>query len=140
MTGNASIIVRIVENWNAFIILHVILDFLHFTTNVTPSVRPSQTYNPCVYVDAPLPYSLITNIATQLFGRNLLRNLCDILQTWDTEWFEQYSLSYWNVIYMHIFWFENIFITLRSDRYITSDHTFGGGSEVVKQPGVRFVT
>ena len=42
MTGNASIIVCIVENWNAFIILHVILDISCFTTNVTPSVRPSQ--------------------------------------------------------------------------------------------------
>ena len=42
MTGNASIIVHIVENWNALIILQVILDFLCFTTNVTPSVRPSQ--------------------------------------------------------------------------------------------------
>ena len=31
MTRNASIIVRFVENWNAFIIIHVILDFLHFT-------------------------------------------------------------------------------------------------------------
>ena len=30
MTGKASIIVRIVENWNAFIILHVILDFFTF--------------------------------------------------------------------------------------------------------------
>ena len=42
MTRNASITVRIVENWNAFIILHVILDFLRFTTNATSSVRPSQ--------------------------------------------------------------------------------------------------
>ena len=32
MTGNASIIVRIVENRNAFIILHLILDFLYLTT------------------------------------------------------------------------------------------------------------
>ena len=99
------------RNWNAFIILHVILDFLHLTTNVTPSVRPSQTYNPCVYVDAPLPYSLITNIATQLLGGNLLRNLFDIRQTWDTEWFEQYWINYFNVIYMHIFWHQNIFLT-----------------------------
>jgi hypothetical protein len=28
--GNASIIVRIVENWYSFIIIHVILDFLTF--------------------------------------------------------------------------------------------------------------
>ena len=33
MPGNASIIVRIVENWNAFIIIHVILDFIHYTTD-----------------------------------------------------------------------------------------------------------
>ena len=32
MPGNASIIVHIVENWSAFIIIHVILDFLNFTT------------------------------------------------------------------------------------------------------------
>jgi hypothetical protein len=111
MTGNASIIVHIAENWNPLIILQVILDFLRFTTNTTPSVRPSQTYNPCVYVDVPLPFSLMTNIATQLLGRNLLRNLFDILHSWDTELFEQYSINYLNVIYMYIFWFEMIFIT-----------------------------
>ena len=48
MTGIASIIVCIVESWSAFIIIHIILDFLHFTTNATPSVRPSQHY-PCRY-------------------------------------------------------------------------------------------
>ena len=42
MPENASIIVHIVENWKAFIIIHVILDFLHYTTKVPPSVRPSQ--------------------------------------------------------------------------------------------------
>ena len=42
MTGNASIIAPIAGNWNAFIIIHVILDFLPFTTNATPSVRPPQ--------------------------------------------------------------------------------------------------
>ena len=42
MPRNASIIVQIAENWNSFLILHVILNFLHFTTNATPSVRPSQ--------------------------------------------------------------------------------------------------
>ena len=83
------------------------------------------TYNPGVYVDAPLPYSLITNIATQFLGGNLLRNLFDILHLWDTECYEQYSISYFNVIYMCIFWLENIFLTLRSDCHITSDHTFG---------------
>ena len=103
MTRNAFIIVRIVENGNAFIILHLILDFLPFTTNVTPSVRPSQTYNACLYVDAPLPYSLITNIATQLLGGNLLKNSFDIRQTWDTEWFKQCSINYLYAIYMHIF-------------------------------------
>ena len=87
MTGNASIIVCIVENWNAFIILHVILYFLHFTTNATPSVRPSQTYNPCISVNTPLPYILITNTAKQFLGGNLLRNSFDILQTCNIEWF-----------------------------------------------------
>ena len=111
MPGNASINVCIVENWNSFIILHVILDFLCFTTNVTPSVRPSQSYNPCVYVDAPLPYSLITNRATQLLGGNLFRNSFDIRQTWDTKWFEQYWINYLNVVCMHIFWLQNIFLT-----------------------------
>ena len=42
MPENASIIVYIVENPSAFIIIHVILDFLHFTTTATPSGRPSQ--------------------------------------------------------------------------------------------------
>ena len=37
-----SIIVRIVENWNAFIILHVMLNFLHYTAKVIPSLRPWQ--------------------------------------------------------------------------------------------------
>ena len=96
---------------NAFIILHVILDFLCFTTNVTPSVRPSQIYNPCVYVDAPLPCSLIANTATQLLGGNLLRNSFDIRQTWDTEWFKQYTIKYIYVRHMHIFWLDNIFLT-----------------------------
>ena len=81
-----------------------------------PFCATCTTYNPCVYVDAPLPYSLITNIATQFLGRNLLRNLFEILHMWDTEWFEQYSINYFNVIHMHIFWFENIFLTSRSDR------------------------
>ena len=43
MPENASIIVHIVEeNWKVFIIIHVVLDFLHYTTKVPPSVRPSQ--------------------------------------------------------------------------------------------------
>ena len=42
MPKNASSFVYIVENSNAFIIFIVILDFLCFTTNATPSVRPSQ--------------------------------------------------------------------------------------------------
>jgi hypothetical protein len=42
MPKNVSIIVCIVENWGAFIIIHVILDFLHFTTKATPSIRPSK--------------------------------------------------------------------------------------------------
>ena len=70
---------------------------------MSPSVRPSQTYNPCVYVDAPLSYSLMTNTATQLLGGNLLKNLFDIQQMWDTEWFKQYSINYLYVTYMHVF-------------------------------------
>ena len=99
MPGNASIIVHIVENWNAFIIIHVILDCLHLITKATLSVRSSQTYNPCIYVDTPLPYSLITHTATQFLGRNLLRNLLGILlQRCNIEWFEQYSISHMNCI------------------------------------------
>jgi hypothetical protein len=41
MPENASIIACIVEIWNAFIILQVLLDFLHFTTKATPSVQPA---------------------------------------------------------------------------------------------------
>ena len=60
MTGNASIIVRIVESWNAFIIIHLILDKIHFTTKVTPSVRPSQhIVHVDINIDTPLPYSFI---------------------------------------------------------------------------------
>ena len=50
------------------------------------------TYNPCVFVDVPLPYSLITNKTTQFLGGNLLRNSWGILQKCDIEWFEQYSM------------------------------------------------
>ena len=75
---------------------------------MTPSVRPSQTYNPCVYVDAPLPYSLITNVVTQFLGGNLLKNSFDIRQTWDTEWFKQCSINYLYAIYMHINSLSNI--------------------------------
>ena len=39
-----------------------------------------KAYNACIYVDTPLPYSLITNTATQFLGRNLLRNSLGILQ------------------------------------------------------------
>ena len=42
MPEDVSIIVCIVENWNAFIIICVILDFLQFTTKAAPPVRPSQ--------------------------------------------------------------------------------------------------
>jgi hypothetical protein len=42
MPENASIIVCTVENPSAFIITHVILDFLYLTTNAALSVRPSQ--------------------------------------------------------------------------------------------------
>ena len=129
MPGNASINVCIVENWNSFIILHVILDILHFTINATLSVRPSQTYNPSIYIDVPLPYSLITNIATQLLGQNLLWNSSCVLHMCHTVWFEHNSLNNFNLMHMHVLWFYNKFIILRPDRHITSHHAFGGGGD-----------
>ena len=77
------------------------------------------TYIPCRYVDTPLSYSMIKNTATQLLSRNLLRNLLGMIHTCNTLWFEQYSISYFNLIYMHIFWIPNIFITYRLDCHIT---------------------
>ena len=68
------------------------------------------TYNPCIFADTPLLYSLITNIATQLLGGNLLKNSFDIPRKWDTEWFKQCSINYLYAMYMHIFWLENIFL------------------------------
>ena len=92
------------------------------------------TYNPCICVDTPLPYSLITNTATQILGGNLLRNLFDIQHTWDTVWFEQYSIYYFNVVCMHIFWFENIFITLRvGSPHVRSYFWWAGGGIEVKK-------
>ena len=49
------------------------------------------TSNPWIFVNTPLPYSLITNTATQFLGGNLLRNSLCILQTCDIERLEQYS-------------------------------------------------
>ena len=57
------------------------------------------TYNPCRYDDTCLPYSLIKNTATQFLVGNLLRHSFDILHTWDTVQFEQYSINNLNVIY-----------------------------------------
>ena len=68
------------------------------------------TCNPCIYVDTPLSYSLITNTATQFLGGNLLRNLLGILHTWDTVWFEQYSIKNFNVFYIHIFALKTYFL------------------------------
>jgi hypothetical protein len=71
---------------------------------VAPSVRPSQhIMHGDLYVDTPLTYSLITNTATQFLGGNLLQNSLGILHMWDTEWFEQYSIHYLNLINMHVF-------------------------------------
>ena len=59
MPGNASIIVPIVENWNAFIIICSILIFMFyykcdsFCMTFTPC-------NPCRYIDQSLSYSMIT--------------------------------------------------------------------------------
>ena len=82
-----------------------------FYSKITSICKTSTAYNPCIYVDMPLPYSLIPNTAKQFLDGNLLRNLLGILHTWNTVWFEQYSVQYCHVVYMHIFWFQNIFIT-----------------------------
>ena len=79
-----------------------------------------------IYVYTPLPYSLITNTATQFPNGNLMRNLLGILHTCDTMWFDPYSIKYLILTYMHIFRFENIFLTQRLDYHIMSHHTFGG--------------
>ena len=90
MPRNATMIVCMVETWNAFIV-HLILDFLHLTTKTTPSVRPSQhPIHEDIYVDTPLPYSLITNTATQFLGRNLMRNLLGVLHMCNTVWFNPF--------------------------------------------------
>ena len=76
MSVNASIIVHNVENWNAFIIIHLILDMLRTTTKATPSVRPSQyIVHVDINADTPLPYSLIANTAVQFLGGNLFKKL-----------------------------------------------------------------
>ena len=49
-----------------------------------------KAYNPCIYADTPLPYSLITNTATVFLGGNLLRNLLGILNTCGTVCFDQF--------------------------------------------------
>ena len=91
MPRNASIIVCIVETWNAFIIIHLILDFLHLTTKSTPSVSPSQhIIHVDIYVDTPLPYSLTPNTTTQFHGRILIRNSLGKLHTCGTVWFDPF--------------------------------------------------
>ena len=75
------------RNWNTFIIFNVILDFLHFTTKATPSLRPSQhDMHADINVDTPPPYSLITNTVTQFLGRNLMKNLLGKYVRWCVDW------------------------------------------------------
>ena len=52
MPGDASIIVHMIENWNAFIIIHVLLDFLRCTTKAAPSMRPLKHI---IHVDMLIP-------------------------------------------------------------------------------------
>ena len=93
MPSNASIIVLMVDTWNAFILIHLILDFLHLSTKATPSVRPSQhIIHVNINVDTPDPYSLITKTVLQLLGRNLFRNLLGILWMCNSVWIEKYSI------------------------------------------------
>ena len=77
----------------------------------------------------PLPYSLITNTATQFLGGNLLRNLLGILHTGNTVWFEQCSINYLNLIYIYIYFDSKTYLLL-SGQIATSHHVIllvGGG-------------
>jgi hypothetical protein len=74
MPENALIVVCIVENWSAFVITRLILDFLHFTTNATPSVRSTKRIiHECLFICLFL-IDLYTNTSTQFLGRNALKN------------------------------------------------------------------
>ena len=50
------------------------LETLHFTTKNNSFCKTFTTYNPSKIVDTPLPYSMITDTATQFLGRNLWQN------------------------------------------------------------------
>ena len=72
--------------------------------------------------------SLISKVSHTIFGGNLLRNSLGILHMYDALWYEQYSINNLNlIIYVHKFWFQNIFISERLDCYNMSHHTLGGG-------------
>ena len=72
-----------------------------------------------------LQFHWTLNTARQFLGGNLSINSWAIFYACNTVWYEKYSIKYFHQIYMHIFSFQNIFITWRSDRHIGSHHILG---------------